>query len=359
MVKKISKKRSKIRKVSEKKSSIKPKVGNSSLSKTSNDLKKNVSVEDSKSLANDSKGIDAKKQSLVSRLRNRDKVKIVRPKLSSGLALMKKSLQILKTNWKLFGGITLIYALLTLILVRGFGNSGTDIPRLKELFDELYQGQFAGPATTASLFASLLLSGSNVQTPAGSVYQSILLIIISLATIWSLRQVILNKKIQIKDAFYKGLYPLVPLILVLLVIGLQLVPLAVGSWLYGVVIGGGIAGSYIELGAWLTLIFGLFTLTLYMISSSLFALCIVTLPDMTPIRAIRSARQLVVQRRWTVMRKVLFLPFSLLLLAAIFMLPIILFLPAIAEMTFFILSLFGWILAMTYIYSLYRELLDE
>ena len=55
----------------------------------------------------------------------------------------------------------------------------------------------------------------------------------------------------------------------------------------------------------------------------MFALYIVTLPDMTPMKALRSARELVRYRRWTVLRKVLFLPLMLLVVAAIIMVPII------------------------------------
>jgi DNA-binding helix-hairpin-helix protein with protein kinase domain len=107
------------------------------------------------------------------------------------------------------------------------------------------------------------------------------------------------------------------------------------------------------------LVFLLVLLSLYMVSSSLFALYIVALPDMTPMRALRSARQLALHRRWTILRKILFLPFSLLLLSGLIMLPFIVLVPAIAAWVFLILSLFGWIVALTYMYLLYRELLNE
>lgn len=285
--------------------------------------------------------------------------KLIRPKLPRSFTLLTTSFRTIKNHWKIFGGITLIYIILTFVLVRGLGNSGTDIQKLKSVFDEVYQGPFAGASATASLFTSLLLSGSTVQSPSGSVYQSLLLVLISLATIWGLRQVLAHKKITIRDTFYKGMYPLVPFILVLLVIGLQLIPLAVGSWLYGVVIGGAIAGSYIELALWLCLIIALVIMTLYMITSSIFALFIVTLPDMTPLQALRSAKQLVAQRRWTVMSKILFLPLALLILSVVIMLPIIIALSMFAEIIFVCISLFGWIVVLSYIYTLYRELLNE
>jgi uncharacterized membrane protein YoaK (UPF0700 family) len=96
-----------------------------------------------------------------------------------------------------------------------------------------------------------------------------------------------------------------------------------------------------------------------MISSSLFALYIVTLPDMTPFKALRSARELVRHRRWTVLRKILFLPIILLVVAAIIMLPIIIWLTSLAQWVFFLLTMFALVAANAYMYTLYRELLNE
>ena len=73
-------------------------------------------------------------------------------------------------------------------------------------------------------------------------------------------------------------------------------------------------------------LFFLALLSLYMICSSLFALYIVTLPNVTPMKALRSARQLVLHRRFLVLRKILFMPLALLVLGAIIMIPLIIFL---------------------------------
>ncbi|HVI60648.1 MAG TPA: hypothetical protein VM535_00655, partial [Candidatus Saccharimonadales bacterium] len=108
------------------------------------------------------------------------------------------------------------------------------------------------------------------------------------------------------------------------------------------------------------LLFGLLTLfSLYMISSSLFALYIVTLPDMTPRKALRSARELVRDRRWTVLRKILCLPVILFLGAALVMVPIIIWLTPLAQWVFFLLTMFALVAVNTYMYSLYRELLND
>ena len=152
------------------------------------------------------------------------------------------------------------------------------------------------------------------------------------------------------------MYPLIPFVLVLMVIGLQLVPLLVGSALYSAVINNGIAVMAIEKIIWAIGCFLLALLSLYMICSSIFALYIVTLPDMTPFKALRSARQLVLHRRWTVLRKVLFLPVALLIIAALIMVPLVILLTPLAQWIFFALTMFGIAIVHSYMYNLYREL---
>jgi hypothetical protein len=285
-------------------------------------------------------------------------IKPLQPKLPSGYRILKHSLRTLLNSKRLFIGLTLVYVVLSLLFVRGFGQ-GVNIPQIKESLNSLQAGDLGVPKTTALLFGVLVTSGNANANTDGGVYQSILLIVMSLATIWALRQVLGGKKITVKDAFYKGLYPLVPFVLVMLVVGVQLIPFALGGWLYTTVISGGIAATALEVIMWGTLVLLLVLLSLYMVASSLFALDIVTLPNMTPMRSLRSARQLVQHRRWVVIRKILFLPFALLVLAAIVMLPFIILLPLIAEWVFFGLSLLGWIITISYMYSLYRELLNE
>jgi len=250
--------------------------------------------------------------------------------------------------------MTLIYGLLTIILVRGF-SSGINLSSLKSTLNSTKGSTHL--ATGIALFGDLLgnTNGSNGQV--GSVYQTLLVILMSLATIWALRQVLAGKKIRAKEAFYKGVYPLVPFILVLLIVGAQLVPLAAGSWLFETVIGTTIAINAIEKIGAAVIFFLLAVWSLYMISSSIFGLYIVTLPDMTPLKALRSAKQLVKHRRFKVLRKLLFLPLAIIVIGAVITIPLALLLTPIAAWLFFILSLCALMVVHAYMYTFYRELL--
>ena len=283
-----------------------------------------------------------------------------RPAVQGSFQLLARSIGTLRKRKRFFAGIVVVYLILTIVLVKGFG-VGSGIGDLKDTLTELFQGEFSQITTGVSLFAVLLGNLSSAPSDQANVYQSVLLITTSLAIIWALRQSLSSEnaklKLQVRDAFYKGMYPLVPFVLVLLVIGIQLIPVAIGSFIYNAVIGGGLAVTAAEKVLWILLVAGFLLLSLYMVTSSLFALYIVTLPDMRPMQALRSARDLVRHRRWMIMRKVVFLPIALLVIAATITIPLIMVAPDIAEWVFFVLSMAGLVVFHSYLYTLYRELL--
>ena len=282
---------------------------------------------------------------------------VPRAKVPSVWQLTKQPSLLLWRHWRLFTGITLVYSLLTVILAQSL--AGTSATTLKTQLSQAAGGHLSGLASSALVFTGLIGSAGSKASGAAGANQFFLSLIASLAIIWALRQTVAGQTLRIRDAYYKGVYPLVPFVLVLLVIGLQLLPMVVGSSVYAIVISQGIAVHVYEKIIWAS-IFGLLTLlTLYWLASSLFGLYIVTLPDMTPLKALRSARQLVRGRRWTVLRKLLFLPLLLLLVAAVVMLPFIIWLTPLATYVFFLLGSFALLAVHSYMYGLYRDLLNE
>lgn len=272
--------------------------------------------------------------------------------------LFKRSIQLLINKWRLFGGIILVYLVLTVVLVKGFG-VGADIEELQDILREVFDGNGGQLVSGFALLGVLLGNVGTTASEVAGAYQSMLLIITSLVLIWALRHTQSDKKIvvNVRDAFYKGLYPLVPFLLVLAVIGLQLVPLALVNFLYSTVFGGGLAPTAAEQVLWVILMAALVLLSLYMVTSSVFALYIVSLPDIRPMQALRSARELVRYRRWVIMRKVLFLPIALLIMTALIIVPLIILAPMVAEWLFFALSMATLAIVHAYMYSLYRELI--
>lgn len=277
-------------------------------------------------------------------------------KLSGSFKLLKKAGGHIRKHWRVFMMVAAVYFLLNVLLVKGLSAS-LDVGAFRDAISELIGGNLGRVTAGLALFGVLVTSSTQGITEAANVYHSLVLVIISLAVIWILRQTHAGNAVRAKEAFYRGMYPLVPFILVLLVIGLQLLPFLFGTFILNIVVSGGLAITFAEQFLWWTLLFLTALLSLYMVTSSVFALFIVTLADVTPMQALRSARELVRHRRWVIMRKVVFIPVALIILAACIMIPVILIIPVLAEWIFVGLLGIGISVLLSYGYSLYRELL--
>lgn len=279
--------------------------------------------------------------------------------LPSSLKLLKSAVSTLVEHKKFFGGVALVYGFLTLVFVSGF-SSGFDVSGVKDSVSLSLGSEANNWTTSLSTFTNLASNNASTsKNDLASLYQTISVIICSLAIVWGLRQAHSKgkKTLHVKDGFYGGMYPLVPVLLVLLVVALQFLPLTIGASLYGVTIGSGLAVTGVEQLLWATFVILLAVLSLYMISSSIFALYIATLPGMKPMQALRSARKLVLHRRWVVMRKLVWLVIIILLALGFVVIPLIAFIPAIAGLVFFLVTIGILPLVHSYIYNLYRALL--
>lgn len=270
--------------------------------------------------------------------------------------MLRSSLGLLRAHKKLFLGITAVHVVLSAVFVRGFGLS-RDLVDLKANLLEIFGEDANQLQVTLALFGQVAGTAGQPATEVAGAYQAFLTLIISLAIIWTARQVLAGHKTTIRDAFYKGLYPIVPFMLVLFVIGLQAIPALLGNLMYSIAISGGLLVTPAEKLLALSIFLLLLLLSLYMIISSVFALYIATLPDMTPLRALHSARGLVLDRRLSVGLRLVALPLMLLVIAMIITIPLIIAAPWFVEPVFFVMTSLGLLLAHLYMYNLYRSLL--
>jgi hypothetical protein len=261
----------------------------------------------------------------------------------------------LKKFWKPLAGIVLIYSLLNLLFASGFiRNIGSTVSEFKDDLQPVGDEQVSELSNALNGFGTLITGGSG---STGSTMQAVLLILESLVIIWALRQLLAGETIRVKQAYYQSMAPLIPFLLVILVIVIQLLPLTLGTAIMAVVLSSAITNA-----ALVNFIFGLiFVLlaawTIYMVSSSIFSLYIVTLPDMQPRDALRSAKNLVRFRRWPLIRRLLFLPFFSLLVIGLIVVPLIAFADFLVTPVFFILVMLAILFAHTYLYTLYRKMI--
>lgn len=252
--------------------------------------------------------------------------------------------------WKPLGGVLLVYLVLNAVFATGFiGNINNSVNTFRSDLNGAHSLSKA-----VSGFGSLLGSGGQ----SSSVAQSLLLVVETLVIIWALRHLLAGENIRVKQAYYQSMAPLIPFVLVIIVIILQLLPITVGAAALALVL----SSAFTAAGA-LNIVFAiLFALlaiwSFYMISSSIFALYIVTLPDMQPRQALRSAKNLVRFRRWSIMRRLLFLPICILLLMGLVIVPLILLTPFLVTVAYFALAMLAILFANTYLYNLYRGLIE-
>jgi len=276
--------------------------------------------------------------------------------MAGNLRLTAKVFVTLKNNWMVLGGIMLVYLILNIVFASGVSSIANTVTNIKA--DLNSTSAHAHPlASGVSGFAALIFSAGAGSSSTGSTLQAVLIILQSLVIIWALRHLIAGQKIGIKQAYYHASAPLVPFLLVLAFMFIQLLPITFGSAALAAV-----SVSLGSLNAGITILFGLIFLALaawsiYMLSASIFALYIVTLPDMKPRDALRSAKKLVRYRRLQILRRVIFLPVLILLTMSIIVVPLILYATSLVVPVFYLLSVIAFLFTHTYFYSLYRELL--
>ncbi|MGB4758644.1 MAG: hypothetical protein WBP26_01175 [Candidatus Saccharimonadales bacterium] len=274
--------------------------------------------------------------------------------------LLRRSIGTLQRRWKLFLGIGVIYAGLTLFLVHGLSGF-ENLKDVKDIMQEGLGDEGTPAMVTATTFVYTLLTTNTARSTDATVYQSMLFVIVWLAAVWALRQSYatkLTEKIRIRDSFYRGMGQLIPFVLVVLVIFIELIPAAVGAFLY-TTITNGIAVTGIEQALWACLLGCMVLLSLYLVLSTLFALYVSALPDMTPMHALRSARGLVRHRRLIVLARLIMLVLYWFLAVALILIPLIAFVPLMASWAFFVIGIVSFLVAHSYLYALYRELLNE
>ena len=121
------------------------------------------------------------------------------------------------------------------------------------------------------------------------VLASLWFVFLSCALIWSIRHLEDPKvKITIRNAYYQGTAPVLRFILTLLMLSVASIPLSIGLLLYrsliGITINGFMQAEFILISVVSLL---LAVLSFYLLVRMLYALVIITLPDMIPLQAVR------------------------------------------------------------------------
>ncbi len=257
--------------------------------------------------------------------------------------IMGLSLLVFKNNFKVIAGITLVYGILSVLFVQSsanIANIGLEEPT-------------SGFERATNDFSSLVSSFG----ASDSFMQIALLLIIFLALVWALRRLYAGEPASTKSAYYLGMTPIIPVILLSALLFIQLLPMLIASAGLQFASGSGVGGTALEVLVWLVVFILATVWSFSMIPRTLTSIFIVTLPGMTPGTARKKAKELVVGRRISISLKLIFLPVFIIFCLAVILIPIIMVLPGLASPLFIVISPIATSLSIIYLFNLYQEII--
>ena len=281
----------------------------------------------------------------------------------------------LRKRTKLFLALAIVYTILMVVL--GGMTSQETYTKIGDLIndgaDGITQGNWGKIGQAGLLGAAAFAGGSGNLSDVQQIYLGLIILLTWLTTVWLLREQLAGRKPKLRDGIYNASSPLLSTLLVVLYMLIQMLPLGIVAIAYAALSGVGL----LEEGfSWLLFssIAGLvISLTLYWLTSTFIALVVVTLPGMYPSRALRAAGDLVVGRRLRIILRLIWMIVMAALVWFIIMIPLILFdswirgkidiawlefiplVPLVATL----LSSLTAIWAASYIYILYRKIVDD
>jgi hypothetical protein len=268
-------------------------------------------------------------------------------------------IELLKHEWRLLGGLGVLFAIAYRFLVEGL--SHVDFNEITAVAQNNSSSPTDQAIDTAVLTGSALDSASSSGNNQGSLYAALLTIIFGLCIVWALRQTLAGRHIRIRDALYNGMAPVLTVMTLLAIIFLQALPLSIGIFVYVATTTHNITQGVVQNGAVMLVAIAGALVTCYWLSTSLVALMAATVPGMYPLAALKAAKSLVGTRRWQIFLRITIFA---VLVAAVWALAIVLTvanpLTRIFAMEIFdVLRAVTLVVSTVFLYKLYRSLVDE
>lgn len=283
-------------------------------------------------------------------------------------------LRVIRQHRRLMIGLALGYGVATALFV---GLSSQEAyGQLSQLLDETSGDIFTdgwGAVGQAGLLILTGLSGSLSPqlTEAQQIFAMVIFLLTWLSTVWLLRAGFAGQRPRLRDGLYNAGAPIVPTAFVSLILLIQLLPVTIGIILFNGaattnLLESGFMAMVISLGVTI-----LAVLSAYWSVATVFALIVVTIPGMYPLRAIKVAGDMVVGRRVRLLLRIVWMVVGNLLLWIAVVLPAILLdrwvlsaIPFIQLVPFvpIVIALASAVVVVwsaTYMYVLYRKVVED
>lgn len=290
-------------------------------------------------------------------------------------AFTKEVNQTLWRDRKLFSLLAVVYVVLVLITV---GMNAQDLytsltNTLRDTGGEVIKGDFSKLTDAGALVVTIATTGLGTDslTEVQQVYAVLVGLLLWLTTVWLLRNILSGNKVRLRDGLYNSGTPIIPTFIVGLVMVVQLFPLALAILAYSAAASTGLLDNGVEAMLFWIADGLLVLMSLYWVSATLFALIVVTLPGMYPFEALKLSSKVVASRRLRMLTRVIWMALCIVVGWIVVMIPIVLldtwikgvwssieWLP-IVPVALLILSPITLIWSATYIYTLYRKVIDD
>lgn len=267
-----------------------------------------------------------------------------------------RSTKIVRKHWKPLAINTAIYGILYFLFVRVL--TAVDFDDLNETIVVVFGDGRESFLTQVITVGSLFGESTNFNSQSGLLF-AIVTTISALAMVWVLRRIWGERRVSVKEAFYQGMYPLIPFVLVFLFMLVQLLPFSAGGFIFQTAFNNGLTIEFYE-KVFFVSVFALGALvSAYYLVGSIVALYAVTMPGITPSEARRTAKRVLKGRRFLVMRQMFIFLILTGFVAMAPMLLVIWLIPGVAIIATAIMIVLGLPWFNLYLYGLYRDLLDE
>lgn len=282
-----------------------------------------------------------------------------------------------KTLWrhkKVFIWLAATYAFLTVILI-GIGSQetySTLVSTLQETGSEIFKGNIGQVGQATLLFFTISSLGlTSAPTEAQQLYIIVLGLLIWLTSVWLLRNLLAGHKVKMRDGLYNAGSPIIATFLVAFVLLVQLIPIALAAIAYSAASATGLLDGGVQAMLFWFAAALLAVLSLYWITSTFFALIIVTLPGMYPMRALRTAGDMMVGRRLRILLRILWMAITVALASGAALIPVILIdtglihlwpvvdTVPVVPVALMLVGVVAFIWSASYIYLLYRKVVDD
>ena len=239
------------------------------------------------------------------------------------------SFRMIFKNWKLFLPLLVITVVLNAVFVGIMSES--NYVQFQDILDqtsvEVTGGDVGSVAKAGLLLISTITTGglSGDSSEAATVFGVLIFLIIWLTTIFLLRHILAGHKVKLRDGLYNAMTPLVSSFLVFAVAVLQCIPI----FALIIALSAAVQTDFLATPFY-AMIFFIFAalmvlLSTYLLSSSLIAFIVVSVPGMYPMKALRTASDLMMGRRIRFVLRLIALVIALGLMWVLVMMPLIVF----------------------------------